>query len=137
MNKKSLTEADIRTKFITPAIEAAGWDKQKQLREEVYFTAGRIIVRGKLVARGKRKFADYLLYAGGKTPIAVVEAKDNTHEVATGMQQALGYARALDIPFVFSSNGDAFAFHDRTGKFPKMESELAMDQFPSPELLKA
>jgi len=137
MNKKSLTEADIRTKFITPAIEAAGWDKQKQLREEVYFTAGRIIVRGKLVARGKRKFADYLLYAGGKTPIAVVEAKDNTHEVAAGMQQALGYAKALDIPFVFSSNGDAFAFHDRTGTFPKMESELAMDQFPSPEVLKA
>jgi type I restriction enzyme R subunit len=137
MNKKDLTEADIRTKFITPAIEAAGWDKGTQMREEVHFTAGRIIVRGKLVARGKKKFADYLLYAGGKAPIAVIEAKDNSHDVAAGMQQALGYATALDIPFVFSSNGDAFAFQDRTGTFPKKESELAMDQFPSPELLKA
>jgi type I restriction enzyme, R subunit len=137
MNKKSLTEADIRTKFITPAIEAAGWDKVTQMREEYFFTAGRIIVRGKLVARGKGKKADYLLYATSKTPIAVVEAKDNKHDAAGGMQQALGYAKALDIPFVFSSNGDAFAFHDRTGTFPKTESELPMDQFPSPELLQA
>jgi type I restriction enzyme R subunit len=90
MNKKNLTEADIRTKFITPAIEAAGWDKVTQMREEYFFTAGRIIVRGKLVARGKGKKVDYLLYASGKTPIAVVEAKDNKHEVAGGMQQALG-----------------------------------------------
>ena len=137
MSKKALTEADIRTKFITPAIEAAGWDKLTQMREETFFTAGRIIVRGKLVARGKGKKADYLLYASGKNPIAVVEAKDNKHEVASGMQQALGYAQALDIPFVFSSNGDAFAFHDRTGTFPETESELPMNQFPSPELLQA
>ena len=137
MNKKALTEADIRTKFITPAIEAAGWDKVTQMREEYFFTAGRIVVRGKLVARGKGKKVDYLLYASGKIPIAVVEAKDNKHEVAGGMQQALGYAKALDIPFVFSSNGDAFAFHDKTGTFPKVESELPMDQFPSPELLQA
>jgi type I restriction enzyme, R subunit len=137
MNKKTLTEADIRTKFITAAIEAAGWDKVKQMREEYYFTAGRIVVRGKLVARGKGKKVDYLLYASGKTPIAVVEAKDNKHEVAGGMQQALGYAEALDIPFVFSSNGDAFAFHDRTGTFTKTESELPLDQFPSPDLLQA
>ena len=68
MNKKALTEADIRTKFITPAIVDAGWDKMKQIREEAYFTDGRIIVRGKLVARGKRKFADYLLYAGTQAP---------------------------------------------------------------------
>ena len=135
MNKKSLTEADIRTKFITPAIEAAGWDKVTQMREEYFFTAGRIIVRGKLVARGKGKKADYLLYASGRNPIAVVEAKDNNHDVAAGIQQALGYAKSLDIPFVFSSNGDAFAFHDRTGTFPNVESELPMDQFPSPELL--
>ena len=135
MNKKALTETDIRTKFITPAIEAAGWDKVTQMREEYFFTAGRIIVRGKLVARGQGKKADYLLYAGGKTPIAVVEAKDNKQPVAGGIQQALGYAVALDIPFVFSSNGDGFAFHDRTGTFPETESELAMDQFPSPALL--
>jgi type I restriction enzyme R subunit len=137
MNKKTLTEADIRTKFITPAIEAAGWDKVTQMREEYFFTAGRIIVRGKLVARGKGKKADYLLYANGKVPIAVVEAKDNKHCVAGGIQQALNYAKDLDIPFVFSSNGDAFAFHDRTGTFPQKESELALDQFPSPELLQA
>ncbi len=137
MNKKSLTEADIRTKFITPAIEAAGWDKVTQMREEHFFTAGRIIVRGKLVARGKGKKADYLLYANGKSPIAVIEAKDNKHDVAGGIQQALGYAEALDIPFVFSSNGDAFAFHDRTGIFPETASELPLDKFPSPELLQA
>jgi type I restriction enzyme R subunit len=137
MNKKALTETDIRTKFITPAIEAAGWDKVTQMREEYFFTAGRIIVRGKLVARGQGKKADYLLYAGGKTPIAVVEAKDNKQPVAGGIQQALGYAVALDIPFVFSSNGDGFAFHDRTGTFPETESELAMDQFPSPALLQS
>jgi type I restriction enzyme R subunit len=137
MNKRELTEADIRTKFITPAIEAAGWDKVTQMREEYYFTAGRIIVRGKLVARGKGKKVDYLLYAAGRTPIAIVEAKDNKHDAASGMQQALGYANALDVPFVFSSNGDAFAFHDRTGTFPKTESELPMDQFPSPALLQA
>lgn len=137
MNKKSLTEADIRTKFITPALEAAGWDRLTQIREEVHFTNGRIIVRGKLVARGKRKFADYLLYTGGKAPIAVVEAKDNHHEIDGGLQQALGYANALDIPFVFSSNGDGFAFHDRTGTFPEVESHLPLDRFPSPELLQA
>ncbi len=137
MNKKSLTEADIRTKFITPAIEAAGWDKVTQMREEYFFTAGRIIVRGKLVARGKGKKADYLLYANGTSPIAVIEAKDNKHDVAGGIQQALGYADALDIPFVFSSNGDAFAFHDRTGTFPDTASELPMDKFPSPELLQS
>jgi type I restriction enzyme R subunit len=137
MNKKDLTEADIRTKFITPAIEAAGWDKVTQMREEFYFTAGRIIVRGKLVARGKGKKVDYLLYASGKTPIAVVEAKDNKHPVGAGIQQALGYAKALDIPFVFSSNGDAFVFHDRTGTFPQTETVLSIDQFPSPELLQS
>ncbi len=137
MNKKNLTEADIRTKFITPAIEAAGWDKVTQMREEYYFTSGRILVRGKLVARGKGRKADYLLYAGGKMPIAVVEAKDNNQPVAAGIQQALGYAKALDIPFVFSSNGDAFAFHDLSGTFPETACQLAMDEFPSPELLQA
>ena len=137
MNKKALTEADIRTKFITPAIVDAGWDKMKQIREEAYFTDGRIIVRGKLVARGKRKFADYLLYAGTQAPIAVVEAKDNKFEVDSGLQQALDYATILDIPFVFSSNGDGFAFHDRTGTFPKIESHLKLHEFPSPTVLKA
>ncbi|WP_193215123.1 EcoAI/FtnUII family type I restriction enzme subunit R [Luteolibacter marinus] len=136
MNKKDLKEADIRTKFITPAIQKAGWDIMTQVREEVYFTKGRIVVRGKLVARGKPKVADYLLYSGD-IPIAIVEAKDNKHEVADGLQQGLDYAVTLDVPFAFSSNGDGFAFHDRTGTFPEVETEFGMDDFPSPELLRA
>ncbi len=136
MNKKDLTEADIRTKFITPAIKRAGWNLDTQVREEVYFTKGRIIVRGRMVTHGKKKFADYLLYADGK-PIAIIEAKDNHHEIAGGLQQALDYATTLDLPFAFSSNGDGFAFHDRTGTFPEVESEFGMDELPSPALLLA
>jgi type I restriction enzyme R subunit len=86
----------------------AGWDLDSQIREEVSFTAGRIIVRGKLVTRGKAKRADYILYYKPNIPIAVIEAKDNTHSVGDGMQQALDYAETLEIPFVFSSNGDGF-----------------------------
>ena len=124
LNKKSLSEADIRTKFITPAIEQAGWDRMTQIMEEVDFTKGRIIWRGKTVKRGERKRADYVLYWKPNIPIAVVEAKDNNHSVGDGMQQALGYAdeKALDLPFVFSSNGDGFLFHDRTGTFDKVEA---------------
>ena len=116
LDKKSLSERDICTKFITPAVTQAGWDVQSQIREEVYFTKGRIIVRGKLVTRGKAKFADYILYYKPNIPIALIEAKDNNHSVGDGMQQGLEYAATLDIPFVFSSNGDAFLFHDRTGQ---------------------
>ena len=115
MNKKDLTERDICTKFIAPAIEQAGWDVVSQVREEVFFTKGRIIVRGKLVTRGKGKFVDYILYYKPNVPIALIEAKDNNHAVGDGMQQGLDYAETLDIPFVFSSNGDGFLFHDRTG----------------------
>ena len=86
-----------------------------QIREEVAFTKGRIIVRGKLVSRGKAKRADYILYYKPNIPIAIIEAKDNNHSVGDGMQQALDYAATLNIPFVFSSNGDGFVFHDRTG----------------------
>ena len=106
MDKKSLSEQDIRTKFITPAITQVGWDPMTQLREEVYFTKGRIIVRGKKVSRGKAKYADYVLYYRPNVPIAVVEAKDNNHTVGDGMQQGLDYAESLQVPFVFSSNGD-------------------------------
>src|SRR5882672_664878 len=105
MNKKQLSERDICTKFITPAVRKAGWDEMTQLREEVSFTKGRIIVRGKLVTRGKAKRADYVLYYKPNIPIALIEAKDNTYSVGAGMQQALDYAGTLDIPFVFSSNG--------------------------------
>jgi len=115
MDKRSLSERDICTKFITPAVKQAGWDEMLQIREEVSFTKGRIIVRGKLVTRGKAKRADYILYYKPNLPLALIEAKDNTHSVATACRQGLEYAAVtLDIPFVFSSNGDGFVFHDRT-----------------------
>ena len=115
MDKRTLSERDICTKFITPALRAAGWDEMHQIREEVSFTKGRIIVRGKLVTRRQAKRADYILYYKPNIPLAVIEAKDNKHSVGDGMQQALDYAETLNIPFVFSSNGDGFVFHDRTG----------------------
>lgn len=132
MDKRSLTERDICTKFILPAIRRAGWDDMLQVREEVYFTKGRIIVRGKLVTRGKAKKADFVLYYKPNIPIALIEAKDNTHSVGDGMQQGLDYAATLDVPFVFSSNGDGFVFHDRTGQSTPIESSLGLDAFPSP-----
>src|SRR5947208_1300349 len=132
MNKQSLSERDICTKFITPAVKKAGWDEMSQIREEVSFTKGRIIVRGKLVARGKAKRADYILYYKSNVPIAIIEAKDNNHSIGDGMQQALEYAEVLDIPFVLSSNGDAFLFHDRTGQSALLETERSLDDFPSP-----
>lgn len=135
MKKRSLTERDICSKFILPAVKAAGWDEHLQVREEVYFTKGRIIVRGKLVSRGKAKKADIVLYYKPNIPIAIIEAKDNNHSVGDGMQQALEYAETLGIPFVFSSNGDGFVFHDRTGASATKESNLALTAFPSPDEL--
>ena len=133
MDKKSLSERDICTKFIAPAIQQAGWDIQRQVREEVSFTKGRIIVRGKLHSRGKSRRADFILYHQANLPLAVIEAKDNRHSVSAGIQQALDYAESLDVPFVFSSNGDGFLFHDRTGTGGQVETSLALDEFPSPE----
>ncbi|MDD3489483.1 MAG: DEAD/DEAH box helicase family protein [Paludibacter sp.] len=135
MDKKSLSERDICTKYITPAIEKAGWNKHTQLFEEVSFTNGKIYVRGRLTARGARKRADYILYYKPNIPIAIVEAKDNKHSVGAGMQQALDYARILDIPCVFSSNGDGFLFHDRTVKDGNIETQLDNDHFPTPAQL--
>ncbi len=132
MDKKGLTERDICTKFILPAIKGAGWDEMSQVREEVYFTKGRIIVRGKLVTRGTAKKADIVLYYKPNLPIALIEAKDNKHHVGDGLQQGLEYAATLDVPFVFSSNGDGFVFHDRTGHSTPIESTLGLDAFPSP-----
>ncbi len=132
MDKKSLSERDICTKFITPALRQAGWDEMAQIREEVSFTKGRIIVRGKLVSRGKGKRADYILYYKSSIPIALIEAKDNTHAIGDGMQQGLDYAETLNIPFVFSSNGDGFVFHDRTGAGAERETTLGLDAFPPP-----
>lgn len=135
MDKKSLSERDICTKFITPAIVEAGWDRNTQIREEVSFTAGKVIVRGKLVSRGKQKRADYILYYKNNIPIAIIEAKDNKHSVGAGIQQGIAYAETLDIPYVFSSNGDAFLFHDRTVELGKKEIELPLNKFPSPQEL--
>ena len=132
MNKKDLSERDICTKFITPAVKLAGWDEMTQIREEVSFTKGRIIVRGKLVTRGKAKRADYILYYKPNIPIALIEAKDNNHSVGDGMQQALDYAVTLDIPFVFSSNGDGFVFHDRTGTSAEKESTTCRSTLSRP-----
>jgi type I restriction enzyme R subunit len=132
MDKQSLSERDICTKFITPALRKAGWDEMLQIREEVSFTKGRIIVRGKLVSRGQAKRADYILYFKPNIPLALIEAKDNSHSVGDGMQQGLDYATTLDIPFVFSSNGDGFVLHDRTSASAEREVNLTLDAFPSP-----
>jgi type I restriction enzyme, R subunit len=135
MDKKSLTEADIRTKFITPAIvgpAGSKWDVMTQLQEERYITKGRVIVRGKTVTRGEARKVDYLLFYKPNIPIAVVEAKDNNHSVGDGMQQALEYAELLDVPFAYSSNGDAFLEHDRCGTSGSVEREIPLDQFPTP-----
>jgi type I restriction enzyme R subunit len=113
MDKKTLTERDICTKFITPAVEKAGWNNLIQLLEEVFFTDGKIYVRGKITARGEAKRADYILYYKPNIPIAIIEAKDNNHSVRAGIDQALDYARTLDIPGGFSSNSGGFLLHDR------------------------
>ena len=131
-NKQTMSEEDIKLKFITPALENAGWDKMRQIKMEYAFTDGRVIVRGKLVARGSKKRADYLLSYKPNLPLAIVEAKDNKHSVGDGMQQAIAYAETLDVPFVYSSNGDGFLEHDMKNG---TEREIPLDQFPSPEEL--
>ncbi|ELC8423195.1 EcoAI/FtnUII family type I restriction enzme subunit R [Clostridium perfringens] len=132
MNKKDMSERDICTKYITPAIVNAGWDIKRQIREEVTFTDGRVIVRGNVTTRGKRKRADYILYHKSNFPIAVVEAKDNNHSIGAGMQQAINYADILDVQFAYSSNGDGFIEHDMK---KGTEREISLDEFPTPEEL--
>jgi type I restriction enzyme, R subunit len=135
MDKKKLTEADIRSKFVTPSlvgVNGGKWDLMTQIREEAYFTKGRVIVQGKVVTRGESKKADYILYYKPNLPLAIVEAKDNNHGIGAGMQQALDYAETLDIPFVYSTNGDAFLEHDRTVNSGSVEREIPLDEFPSP-----
>ncbi len=126
---------DIRTKYITPALKNSGWDTGAQMREDVFFTDGQIHVKGNMTTRGKRKRADYVLYHKPNMPIAVVEAKDNKHSVNAGIQQGLDYAKILDVPFVYSSNGDGFFEHDKTRIDGKMEKELKLNEFPSPQML--
>ena len=131
MNKKDLTEEDIKLRYITPAINDAGW-KNERIRMEYYFTDGRVIFQGKAHARQTGKKADYLLFHVANKPIAIVEAKDSNKPLGGGMQQAIEYAQILDIPFAYSSNGNGFLEHDfLTGK----ETELSLEQFPTPEKL--
>lgn len=135
IDKRDLSERDICTKFITPTLQRAGWDIARQVREEYSFTKGRVIVRGKMAARGKARRADYLLSVKPNVPVAVIEAKDNRHSMGDGLQQAIGYAQALDVPFAISSNGDGFVLHDRTGMADQVETSFGLDAFPSPDEL--
>jgi type I restriction enzyme R subunit len=131
-SKKDLSERDICSQFVLPALIKAGWDPEKQIREEVFFTDGRVFVKGNKTVRGERKRADYILYLKPNIPIAVIEAKDNNHTVNAGIQQALGYALTLDVPVAFSSNGDGFIQHDRSGLSQEIEKEIPLESFPSP-----
>ena len=134
-DKKSLSEMDIRTKFITPAIVSAGWSSFSQMREEYKVTNGRIIARGKICKREAPLKADYVLFYKPNKPIAIVEAKDNNHTMADGIQQALQYADMMDVPFAFSSNGDGFVFHNKLITEGPAETILSLNEFPSPETL--
>ncbi len=134
LNLNTLTEADIITKRIMPAVVRAGWDDTVQIRQEVKLRDGKVIVRGKVAARRKVKSADIVLYHKLNMPLAVIEAKANKHEIGKGMQQALGYAHLLDVPFAFASNGDGFIFHDKTST-GAIEREITLDEFPTPEEL--
>lgn len=134
LNLSTLTEADIITKRVMPAILKAGWDNTTQIRQEVKLWDGKVIVRGKVAARRTVKSADIVLYHKLNMPLAVIEAKANKHEIGKGMQQALGYAHLLDVPFVFATNGDGFIFHDKTAT-GAIEREITLDEFPTPDEL--
>lgn len=137
INKTKLTETDIITKFIMPAITNAGWDDMTQIRQEVKLRDGKVIVRGQLGVRKTVKSADIVLYHKPSMPLAVIEAKANKHEVGKGMQQGLDYACLLEVPFIFASNGDGFIFHDKTKlgtpEEHNLESEIRLEDFPSPQ----
>ncbi|MCG6261842.1 DEAD/DEAH box helicase family protein [Vibrio vulnificus] len=133
-SKSQLSEADIISKFILPAIKENGWDDMNQIRQEVKLRDGKVVVRGQIAARKKVKSADIVLYHKPSMPLAVVEAKANKHEIGKGMQQGLDYASLLDVPFVFASNGDGFIFHDKTNP-EQLETEIRLEDFPSPLML--
>lgn len=137
-DKKQLSETDICDLFITPAIKSAGWDPLKQIRREVTLAPGPVVVRGNMSSRNKKKkkFADYVLSWEPGVPIAVVEAKDNNHAVSHGIQQALSYAEILNVPSAFSSNGDAFASHNKVPSAPEqIETQFPLEAFPPPQEL--
>jgi type I restriction enzyme R subunit len=133
--KKQLSESDIKAKFITPALLKAGWNEQTQIRREVFFTDGQIIVSGNITKRGERKRADYILYYKPNIPVAIIEAKNNKLSINSGIQQALDYAQILDIPSVYSSNGDGFFEHNKSATNNAIEQELSLDNFPTPDEL--
>jgi type I restriction enzyme, R subunit len=136
MSKKTeLSERDIISKFVIPALIKAGWNLETQIREEVFFTDGRLIVKGDKTDRGERKRADIVLYYKPNIPVATIEVKDNSHSIGSGIQQSLDYAETLDIPVAFSTNGDGFLQHDRSGYSSSIEQELTNEAFPSPDEL--
>ena len=125
LGKKRMSEEDIKLNYITPVIQK-GW--RGHITMETKITDGRINISGNIVVRSKPKFADYMLYLNDGKPIAVVEAKDNSHSVSFGLQQAMTYAQMMDLPFAYSSNGDAFYEHDfLTGQ----EQQIDLDKFPT------
>ncbi|HBM2894891.1 EcoAI/FtnUII family type I restriction enzme subunit R [Klebsiella michiganensis] len=136
LNLSTLTEADIITKRVMPAILDAGWSDTTQIRQEVKLRDGKVIVRGKVAARRTVKSADIVLYHKPGIPLAVIEAKANKHEIGKGMQQGIEYARLLDVPFVFATNGDGFIFRDATAAEGELlEKSITLDEFPSPAAL--
>lgn len=134
MNKAKLTETDIVSKLILPAIKNAGWDDQTQIRQEFKLKDGKVVVRGHMAARQRARFADVVLFYKDGMPLAVIEAKANKYPVGHGIQQALSYGELLNVPFVFSTNGDGFLFHDKTNP-QQIETEIALEDFPSSEQL--
>ena len=134
MTKSALSESDICDKFIRPAMERSGWNGMEQIYREYPLRAGRVVVRGRTARRDATTVlrADYALFYKTNIPIAVVEAKDNTHAVGAGMAQAIRYGELLDVPFSFSSNGDGFVFRDATLADGVLERTLTLDEFPSP-----
>lgn len=112
LNKKQMTEEDIKLNYITPTLIGKGWKDKITMETAVKFTDGKINLRGNLVSREAAKKADYVLYINKNNPIAIVEAKDNNHSISYGMQQAKEYAKMLDVPFAYSSNGDGFEEYD-------------------------
>jgi type I restriction enzyme R subunit len=134
IDKSKLTEADIISKFILPAIKKSGWDDMVQIREEVKLRDGKVVVRGQITAQQTVKSADIVLYHKPNLLLAVIAAKENKHEDGKCMQKALDYAGLLEVPFVFASNGDGFIFHDKTNT-QHIETEIALADFPSPAYL--
>lgn len=127
------SERDVCTKHVLPALAAAGWDVRLQIREEVPLTDGKLIVSGSGATRAKRKRADYVLYLKPNLPLAVIEVKGESHPVGSGLQQALEYAEMLNVPFAFSTNGQAYLAHDKTQEAGDLERILSPSEFPSPD----